>query len=178
MPQQTAPPEGTGGTLPVTGGIVSIPDPTTPRLHDGDLCGGSIPGCSISNTPPRHDDSPRRKFCVWCGERFIPARSHAQFCSSYCKQTYRLDRGERPPISLWRPPPPRQLKPTAEPQRFGAWSVVKIDAVGKRAVRRCCCGLVREVPIEALGSGLSRSCEGCDRARRLGRARGTASLLA
>lgn len=49
---------------------------------------------------------------------------------------------------------------SAEAQ-FGAWTLIRFDAVGKRAVCRCRCGVVREVAADALRGGLTTSCEGC-----------------
>jgi hypothetical protein len=43
---------------------------------------------------------------------------------------------------------------------FGAWTVLAIDAVGKRAACRCKCGAVRQVAITALENGECASC-GC-----------------
>jgi hypothetical protein len=45
-------------------------------------------------------------------------------------------------------------------QQFGSWEVLGLDAAGRRAGCRCCCGTVREVAVTALVDGTSRSC-GC-----------------
>jgi hypothetical protein len=96
--------------------------------------------------------------CAGCGDKFVPARSDQQFCDRSCKQ--RSYFGERPPISLGAAAA-APATPIAEPERFGSWTLLKIDAVQKRAVCRCKCGLVREVAVDALRSGIARSCHSC-----------------
>jgi hypothetical protein len=43
-------------------------------------------------------------------------------------------------------------------QRLWHWQVLRIDRLGKRATCRCKCGVVREVAIADLQSGVSQSC--------------------
>jgi hypothetical protein len=45
-----------------------------------------------------------------------------------------------------------------EAKRFGSWTLLSIDALGKRALCRCACGAVREVNKLALETGVTRSC--------------------
>jgi hypothetical protein len=51
-------------------------------------------------------------------------------------------------------------------QRFGAWSVIRADATGRRILVACKCSTVREVSREALESGESVGC-GCGSTPRL-----------
>ena len=45
-------------------------------------------------------------------------------------------------------------------KQFGAWTVIKTDASGKRATCLCICGAVQLIAVEALADGSSASC-GC-----------------
>jgi len=47
-----------------------------------------------------------------------------------------------------------------EGRRYGAWVALRADATAKRVSCVCACGAVRQVAIDALESGMSRSC-GC-----------------
>ena len=47
---------------------------------------------------------------------------------------------------------------TAPWQQFGAWTVTRVDETGRRATCRCVCGTEREISVEALQAGESRSC--------------------
>jgi len=59
-------------------------------------------------------------------------------------------------------------------QKFGAWTVARTDATGRRIWCICDCGTVRQIALGALEDGSSRGC-GCNatprpRARRRGSA--------
>ena len=45
-------------------------------------------------------------------------------------------------------------------ERFGAWTLVRVDDSGKRALVGCECGHHRQIAVEALTSGESGGC-GC-----------------
>jgi hypothetical protein len=98
--------------------------------------------------------------CSTCGAQFVPARAAARFCSEPCKRRAGYQPRQHAPVSLSAAAP--TATPTDAPVRFGSWVLIKLDAVGKRALCRCKCGLSREVAVTALHSGLSRACEACD----------------
>jgi hypothetical protein len=52
------------------------------------------------------------------------------------------------------------VDPGLDGKQFGAWTLIKIDATGKRGLCRCQCGAIHEVAVAALESGVCRSC-GC-----------------
>ncbi len=54
--------------------------------------------------------------------------------------------------------------------RFGAWTVMEVDATGRRAVVRCACGVRRLVACEALLDGSTRGCGGCPQTPRINHA--------
>jgi hypothetical protein len=43
---------------------------------------------------------------------------------------------------------------------FGLWTLIRLDGTAKRALCRCRCGTIREVALDALETGASKSC-GC-----------------
>ncbi len=60
-------------------------------------------------------------------------------------------------------PPQTSRPPAVAPgARFGRWTVLRIDSVGKRALARCGCGEVRQPAVSALRDGsVMRGCGSC-----------------